>query len=251
MLSNLSASPLIFALDTSSKMTSMAITEGERRLAGFEATVDDRRSERLWTQARFLLGEAGRSIDEVELFAVCVGPGGFTGIRVGVAAAKGLAMPLGRPLIGVTSLEAAALAAGPAPSVFVAIKAYRGEVYHQLFSVEPDRAPVALRLPAAELPGIAAESLASVGHLVLAGTAAGDIAQSLDGGPGGAGMRLGGNLIVKPVSRLGAYDVARAALLKLRAGESGRPEEVRACYVRPSEAEVKLSLGLLGKKEAV
>src|SRR5215471_10370451 len=203
MLSNMPASPVIFGIDTSSKTTSMAVAEGERALAGFEATADDRRSERLWTQARFLLNEAGTSIDDVDLFAVCVGPGGFTGIRVGVAAAKGLAMPLGRALIGVTSLEAAALAAGPAPSVFVAIKAYRGEVYHQLFSVEPDRAPVALSSPAAELPSTAAERLAPVGPLVVAGNAAGDIAQSLDGGRGGAGMRLGGNLIVKPPSRLG------------------------------------------------
>jgi len=255
MLSNLRTEPLILALDTSSKTTSIALAEGEATLVGlevgFEGAASDRRSERLWGEISFLLAEAGRSLEDVELFAVCVGPGGFTGIRVGVAAAKGFAMASNRPLIGVTSLESVALAAAPAPAVCVAIKAYRGEVYHQLFSVEPDRPPIARSSPAAEAPELIASRLAQIEPLVLAGDAAGDVVECIgklrpEGAVKSSALRLP---LVVPPSRLRAYDVARAAFLRFRRGEGGDSESVSACYVRPAEAEVKLSLGLIGKKQ--
>jgi tRNA threonylcarbamoyladenosine biosynthesis protein TsaB len=54
------------------------------------------------------------TIHEVDLFAVCAGPGGFTGLRVGLAAMKGLAAAAQKPIVAVTSLEALAFSAGPA-----------------------------------------------------------------------------------------------------------------------------------------
>jgi len=251
MLSNLRTAPLILALDTSSKTTSIALVEGEQALVGIEAAASDRRSERLWTQAHFLLAEAGRFLDDVQLFAVCIGPGGFTGIRVGVAAAKGFAMASGRPLIGVTSLEATALAAGPAPAVCVAIKAYRGDVYHQLFSVELSQPPAAQGAPSGEPPEMLARRIAELETLVLAGDAAEDVVESL--ARLGSAERVQSSAFRLPLvvqtSRLRAYDVARAAFLRFRSGEAGDSETVSACYVRPAEAEVKLSLGLVGKKQ--
>ncbi|MFQ5894256.1 MAG: tRNA (adenosine(37)-N6)-threonylcarbamoyltransferase complex dimerization subunit type 1 TsaB [Nitrospinota bacterium] len=81
-----------------------------------------------------LLAEAGVSIRAVDGLAVAVGPGLFTGIRVGVATAKGLALALGKPLVGVNCLEAlAAGAGGEEPQVVSVLDAYRGEVFAASF----------------------------------------------------------------------------------------------------------------------
>src|SRR5713226_7373279 len=103
---------LQLAIDTSSTLTSLYIARENEVLGSLAVRMNDRRSERLWSQIDFLLMEIGLRIDDIDLFSVCTGPGGFTGIRVGMAAAKGFAMAARRPLIGVTSLEAIAAAAG-------------------------------------------------------------------------------------------------------------------------------------------
>ena len=102
---------IILALDTSSKTTSIAVGKGSDVLASLTATLDDHRSEKLWTEIQVLLGGCGLSVSDIDAFAVCIGPGGFTGLRVGIAAAKGFAIALEKPLIGVSTLEAVAFAA--------------------------------------------------------------------------------------------------------------------------------------------
>lgn len=79
------------------------------------------------------LAASGADISAVERVGVTVGPGSFTGLRVGIAFAKGLAVALGVPWVGVTTLEALA-ASVSAPQVLVAIDARRGQAYLQLFT---------------------------------------------------------------------------------------------------------------------
>ena len=76
------SNPIILALDTSSKTTSIAITRGDRALVTYKADFDETRSERLWVEIQSLLDSCDLTIEKVDLFAVCVGPGGFTGLRV-------------------------------------------------------------------------------------------------------------------------------------------------------------------------
>src|SRR5687768_1674957 len=94
--------PVILALDTSSKRTSIAIAKGYRIIANFEVELDDNRSARLWELIDFLLNAAGLTIEDVNLFAACVGPGGFTGLRVGISAVKGFAAATKKPTVAVT-----------------------------------------------------------------------------------------------------------------------------------------------------
>ena len=91
--------PVILALDTSSKSTSIAISRGGELILNFGALLDDNRSAGLWRIIDFLLAETGLKIEEIDLFAVCVGPGGFTGLRVGMTATKGFAMAMGKPIV--------------------------------------------------------------------------------------------------------------------------------------------------------
>ncbi len=94
-------------------------------------------AERLLPLLEEMLAEAGAGWGDLDALAVCTGPGNFTGLRIGVAAARGLALALGRPAIGVTRLEA--LAEGAAGPALAAIDARRGAVYVQAFA---DGAPL-------------------------------------------------------------------------------------------------------------
>jgi tRNA threonylcarbamoyladenosine biosynthesis protein TsaB len=225
---------------------------GAEIIASLNEDFDEKRSEKLWLEIGRFLGEARISIDEVDLFAVCVGPGGFTGLRVGMAAALGLAAATGKPIIGISSLEAAAASAGDAPAVLAMTNAYRGEVYSQLFRCDRDCGPVAENEPLVSTFRDALDRVAHLEKLVFAGDAArenSDLIRELAGEiRRGESSELPQAWVIQNSGTSFADEIARLAFLRLAKGEVGSPEGVKACYVRPTEAEIKLAKGLLGSK---
>ena len=123
------AEPRILAIDTSSPRASLALARGGRVIAAAGEESREPHSRTLFNRLAGLLEGAGVAPEEIDAFAVATGPGSFTGLRVGLAAVKGLARTLGRPAVGVTSLDALALAAGVQGRVVALIAAGRGEVY--------------------------------------------------------------------------------------------------------------------------
>jgi tRNA threonylcarbamoyladenosine biosynthesis protein TsaB len=121
--------PIILAVDTSSSEMSLAISSAENIVAAL--TVRDNRphSQTLFLRISTLLQLAEIKIQEVDAFAVATGPGSFTGLRVGLAALKGLANSLDKPCLGVDSLDLLALASGLDGAHLVMINAGRGGVY--------------------------------------------------------------------------------------------------------------------------
>jgi len=103
---------LILAVDTSSPVLSVALADETRLLAETYVECGRAHSERLLATVDWVMTEAGLSLQDVEAFAVSVGPGSFTGLRIGVAALKGLALAQMRPLIGIPTLPALAHASG-------------------------------------------------------------------------------------------------------------------------------------------
>jgi tRNA threonylcarbamoyladenosine biosynthesis protein TsaB len=204
----------------------MAVVRGPHLIGTLQGEADEKRSERLWGEIDYLLKEAGLTIRDVDLYSVCIGPGGFTGLRVGIAAIKGFATANKKQIVGVTSLEAVALSAAPAQQVFATVNAYKGEVYSQLFRFNDAGLPVAQEPPVVTTSIKVLERIASFDNTVLAG----DCADSNAG------------------NRLHAEYIAEIAFKKYAQSKAQNPEQVRACYVRPSEAEIKLSEGLLGSK---
>ncbi|WP_077962579.1 tRNA (adenosine(37)-N6)-threonylcarbamoyltransferase complex dimerization subunit type 1 TsaB [Ensifer adhaerens] len=129
---------IVLAIDTSGSGCSVAVydNEAEAVLGRSGADLGKGHAERLMEFVDEALATAGRSLSDIDRIAVTVGPGSFTGIRVGVAAARGLALALGKPAVGVSTLAVVAegiRAASPGKAVLVAIDAKRDEVYLQAF----------------------------------------------------------------------------------------------------------------------
>ena len=111
---------LILALDTSADCCSVALSDGSQELSTFRFRHERLLGERLPEIVRFLLRDRGRTLQDVEAFAVGLGPGSFTGVRVGVTLAKTWAHALNRPLVGISSLDALTAGVPPLPGVGIA-----------------------------------------------------------------------------------------------------------------------------------
>ena len=123
----------ILAFDTSAAHCAAALLLQDRVIQRLEP-MEKGQAERLIPMLEEVLAEAGIGWSDLKAIAVGTGPGNFTGVRISVAAARGLALGLGIPAVGVTRLEA--LAHGLPRPVIVIEDAKRGQVYVQLFSPE-------------------------------------------------------------------------------------------------------------------
>jgi len=128
---------LNLAFDTATKRGRFALADGAELLAYRPLNVTGSYADALLPVIQEMLADVGRTQDELTAIGVTVGPGSFTGVRIGVATAKGLAWGLGCRLVGVTSLEAMAgalLAEHPAAEVAVPVlDARRGEVFAAVY----------------------------------------------------------------------------------------------------------------------
>lgn len=169
----------LLAIDTCLGACSAALLRDGQVLAARAEPMARGHQERLAPLVRDLAVEAGVDFKNLFEIAVVVGPGSFTGLRVGLAFAKGLGQALSIPVIGVGALEALAAGVVADGVVFAAIDAKRGQVYIQAFEAgEPLMAPDALLVEtaAARLPELAAGRT-----VTLVGSGAGLLAEVAPG----------------------------------------------------------------------
>lgn len=166
----------ILALDTALSGCSVAILQDGRVLAHRQRAMARGQAEALLPMVEAAMAEAGMAYATLDRLAVTVGPGSFTGLRIGLATARALALAAGKPLVGVTTLEAIAQGAlaGPLTAspptgkpVLVALDSRRGDLFVQLF----DAGSRPLCPPQAVAPADLA-ALVRTGPLLLAGDAA-------------------------------------------------------------------------------
>ena len=121
----------ILTLDSALARCAAAVVQDDRVLAEQQETLQRGQAARLPVMAQAVLGAAGLAASDLDLIAVTVGPGSFTGIRAGLALAHGLALAAGRPLVGVSVGEALAEALPPLAgrTLWSAIDSRRGRVF--------------------------------------------------------------------------------------------------------------------------
>jgi tRNA threonylcarbamoyl adenosine modification protein YeaZ len=212
----------ILAFDTSQRSVSVAVATTGRTVARLERPQQGP-AETLLPLIEAVLAEAGVGLREVTRIATTLGPGGFTGIRVGLAMAQGLALATGAELVGIGSLDVmAAVVAAATPSattaIVVAAEAGRGGVYAQVFGcgdpVTPLSPPVLLAASAA------AHTLAIPAEARFAGAGGPTLAAWLGRTPAAIDTEL------QP-------DAARLVVLAPRLTPGGR---LRPLYLRSADA---------------
>lgn len=213
---------IILALDSSAGLCAAAFYDATNGTALGRVVEDIGRghAERMMAVIEAARLEAGIALKQIDRIAVTVGPGSFTGIRVGVATARGLALALGRPSVGVTTLETLAASAATADGPVMAIlDARRDEVFAQVFAADgtPLTDPAALSVAEAA-------DLATRHDARLIGTGASLVA-SLTGQPERV-ISEAGTVEILDVARIGAGKTASAppAPLYLRSPDA-KPQE--------------------------
>ncbi|MET0749327.1 MAG: tRNA (adenosine(37)-N6)-threonylcarbamoyltransferase complex dimerization subunit type 1 TsaB [Rhizobium sp.] len=205
---------IVLALDTAGVDCAAAVYDSgsDRVLAEITETIGKGHAEHLIALVDRVLEQAGIDLKAVERIAVTIGPGSFTGIRVGVAAARGFALALGIPAVGVTTLSVIAAAhrreAAGRP-ILVAMDAKRGEVYLQMFGGDgsPQGEPEAMLVEDARALTAAFEGLigGSAAPLLLA-EIEGDVTArgTTNVVPIANGNAIGNAFPIADVARLGA-----------------------------------------------
>lgn len=212
----------ILALDTTTEFGSIALFESDRIVDELLLHSTDGFGHILYDHLGRILERNSWNLAHIDCFAAASGPGSFTGVRVGLAAIKGLAEAEGKPVVAVSNLEAIA-SFGTAPLRAAFLDARRGEIYGGVYDaaltpVSPERV--------AKFPDWL-ESLPD-GEMELISTDLGPFRAAL------AGARF------KPVEagRTLAGAIARIAAQRIEAGLGQDPAAIDANYVRRSDAEL-------------
>jgi tRNA threonylcarbamoyladenosine biosynthesis protein TsaB len=228
---------LILSLDTTTRAGSAAVLRDDDTLALVDGDASRTHGERLPGELETALRRAGVSLGEVDLLAVAHGPGAFTGLRIGLAAMQGLAMVTGRPVVGVSALDALAAAAFEGLGVERArigawMDAARGEIFSALYDVSGRAGEVPTLTPLTEpdvdAPDAILKRWRSLGQTsaslrVFIGDGADRYAALLDDAP-----RVAVPALAPTVGRLGR---------RLAAVGDHPPHALQPLYVRRPDAE--------------
>lgn len=222
----------ILALESSATACSVALCEDEALVAQSYQNNGLTHSRTLMPMAEDLLKNCGLTLEDVELIAVAAGPGSFTGLRIGVAAAKGLAWPGDKPCAGVSTLEAMAwCVAHVGGEICAVMDARRSQVYNARFRCAGGRPERICPDRAVGLDDLAAELKMSGKPQILVGDGTALCYNTL--------TKLG--LDVRPapphLQFQSAWGVARAALEQARAGRLTDAAGLAPEYHRLSQAE--------------
>ena len=223
---------LTLAFETSAKAASVALTENGKLLGESYQNTGLTHSQTLMVMAEDLLKQCGKTVSDVTAVAVAEGPGSFTGVRIGVAAAKGFAWGGQIPCYGVSTLEAMAVSLGVYEgTVCACMDARRSQVYNALFSVEKGVITRITEDRAIALAELKEEMKEISGPIFLVGDGSTLTYKTL--------AAEGNELVLPPEHRMHqrAVGVALLAEQKQQRGEAGDGNALSPNYLRLSQAE--------------
>ncbi|HVC13507.1 MAG TPA: tRNA (adenosine(37)-N6)-threonylcarbamoyltransferase complex dimerization subunit type 1 TsaB [Acidimicrobiales bacterium] len=219
---------MLLGIETAAGLVGVALADADGPLGGVWLRGERRHAETLAPAVAHVLAQAGASLADVDVVAVDVGPGLFTGLRVGVATAQGLAAGLGVGVLEVTSVDVLAgeaYHAGWEGPVAAVVDARRGEVFAAL-AAGPGGA---VEAPSRHTPDALAATLRRTPRTLLVGTGAHRYAEVFRA----AGLRVAG--IREPSPRV----LVALAAGRLAGGETPvPPAAVRPVYLREADARI-------------
>jgi tRNA threonylcarbamoyladenosine biosynthesis protein TsaB len=220
---------LILAIETSGFGGGVALLDDETPIGEQRLPADRRSAQTLLPAIQEMLAGAGRGVGEVGLIGVVIGPGSFTGLRVGVTAAKTLAYALGAKTVGVDALDVIA-AAAPASSgrLHLLMDAQRQELFAARFAWDGSAWQ---RETATEIVPIGTWLGGLQAGDVVSGPAIGRVASQVP-----PGVTLAGEEAREPRAEV----VGRLAFAAYRAGRVDDFWKLTPAYYRPSAAEEKV-----------
>jgi tRNA threonylcarbamoyladenosine biosynthesis protein TsaB len=222
---------ITFALDTATPTPVLALCGDDGPIAELWLGQTPGGGRRVLEAAHHLFGSAGVAVTDVDEIVVGVGPGGFTGIRIGMATAMGLGQALGVPVHGASSLEALAvggvLVREGDELVAAVIDARRREVFAAVYREGPDGALTEVIAPAAWAPADFAAAATAAGPAVLVGDGAVLVpaAEGLRVAAGDAPHRISALALVHRVRTAGPLPV-QPAYLRLPDAEENRLKRI-------------------------
>ena len=231
----------ILSIECSTETASASITEDRELIALYTKNAGKKHSEILLPMAEELLKSCGYTVSDIDAFACTVGPGSFTGIRIGAATIKGLAFSSNKKCVGISSLEALAYGFDRFYEGFIAapiIDCRRGNVYNALFSLGKSNPPSRIcddrMISVKQLADELAQNEKKV-FLCVDGTAAFEKIISDD-------PDKYRNILLAPQSLIcpSAYAVALCAYDRILEGSAVSDTELNPVYLRPSQAEREL-----------
>jgi tRNA threonylcarbamoyladenosine biosynthesis protein TsaB len=235
--------PLILGLETATLSGSVSLVQGENVRAARVGNPETSHSNTLLRDIQEVLDDANVSIHDVGLFAAAVGPGSFTGLRIGLATAKALAATLNKPCVGIPTLHAVARAAGASKATVALLPAGRGELFAQLLSVSEDGEVRELDAPAHLAPEKMIERYASLSKLIWAGEGILRYRDLINRRQ--PAFQIGDQpqgWTIAPLEKNLAQYVALLSQKPYQSGKVSTPDSLEALYVRPSDAELKANV---------
>lgn len=228
--------PLTLALETSADTCAAALVDDGEALGARQVEMSRGHAEALVPMVRDLAEAAGVALSELDLIAVTRGPGSFTGVRTGIAAARGFALASGAPAIGVSSLQAVArgavrLSTETSP-VLCVLDTRRADYFAQTF----DPAGEATGVPGVMSAQDLFQLIASL-QPVLAGNAVSRLLSAYEGDPGSLSRAPGGG----SPDPLDVAAIADAILRK----EGVAQDTLSPLYLRAPEAKLPANGGRL------
>ncbi|MFK4820516.1 tRNA (adenosine(37)-N6)-threonylcarbamoyltransferase complex dimerization subunit type 1 TsaB [Ochrobactrum quorumnocens] len=214
----------ILALDTASSWCAAAVYDSGSGavLAEVSEDIGKGHAEVLMDYIEQVMTQAGIAMSELDRVAVNVGPGSFTGVRIGVSAARGFALALGRPAIGVSAFDVLASEVAishPGQPVLVLLEAHRGEIYEQAFGADGNARSNPMVVSRDEALALIQQQSSQT---VLAGSAAATLNEML---AGTFSVARG-----EPTGQIGTF--AKLAALR-EPGEAPKPLYMRGPDVKP------------------
>jgi tRNA threonylcarbamoyladenosine biosynthesis protein TsaB len=223
---------LVLGVETSTMQGGVALVGADGLVCEYTLNVQTTHSERLLPAIDHVLRDAGIGLDALSGMAVSIGPGSFTGLRIGVSTVKGLAYATGLPVVGVSSLEALAWTVPfVGAQVCPVLDARKQEVYAALFRYERGGL-VRMMEDAALAPEVLCSRIRKPTLFLGDGLARyGELFQRL----------LGEKLLLPPLAARGVRPacVAELGRQRLLRGEQDAADTLVPRYLRPSEAELR------------